>query len=250
MVLDRVRRRRAAVGRAVVTAEQMQAIESRIFAAGFPVEALMEKVAGRITDHICTLYPLTHSSRRVGICVGPGHNGGDALVVARELFFRGYDVVCYQPLSKLKPLTAAHAQYVASLGIRFLDEIESFVQCNLIIDGLFGFGLNRELTGAIAHTVDLINAFGCSSRRYANAMPSANAHDHEIPVISIDLPSGIHTDTGAVLGTAVRATHTLCLGLWKQGLLQDDALPYVGHVELIDFDISSSNIFIRSCLLI
>ena len=219
----------------VVTAEQMQAIESRIFTAGFPVEALMEKVAGRITEAICRLYPLVgpfagpsaHSTLRVGVLVGPGHNGGDALVVARELFFRGYEVTCYQPLPKLKPLTATHAQYVASVGIPFVDRVEEWATCDLIIDGLFGFGLNRELTGAITHTVDAINRI---------------AQQHDIPIISIDMPSGIHTDTGTVLGTAIQATHTLCLGLWKQGLLQDDALPYAGTVDLIDFDIPLADI--------
>ncbi|MEM9213167.1 MAG: NAD(P)H-hydrate dehydratase [Cyanobacteria bacterium P01_F01_bin.150] len=220
-------RRKEVIQQVVVTAEQMQAIESRIFNAGFPVAALMEKVAGRITEKICNLYPINHSSFKVGMLVGPGHNGGDALVVARELFLRGYEVLCYQPSKKFKPLTADHARYAASLGVRFLNGVETFAQCDLIVDGLFGFGLNRDLVGMIAHTVDSINAI---------------AHQYEIPVVSIDLPSGIHSDTGAVLGTAIGATHTLCLGLWKQGLFQDDALLYTGKSELIDFDIPLADI--------
>lgn len=220
-------KRQDAVHQIVVTAVQMQAIESRIFAAGFPVEALMEKVAGRMTEMVCAMYPLSNTSFNVGILVGPGHNGGDALVVARELWFRGYDVVCYQPLATLKPLTVAHAQYVASLGIQFLDEVTAFAQCDLILDGLFGFGLNRELTGAIAHTVDTINTI---------------ANQRGIPLLSIDIPSGLHTDTGEVLGTAINATQTFCLGLWKQGLLQDNALPYVGEATLVDFDIPLADI--------
>lgn len=243
-------RRQDAIQRVIVTAEQMQAIESRLFAAGFPVAALMEKVAGRLTEKICQLYPLEHRPLRVGVLVGPGHNGGDALVVARELFFRGYGVVCYQPLATLKPLTADHGRYVASLGIAFLDDVQAFAKdvstCDLIIDGLFGFGLNRELTGAIAHTVDTINALASAMpSAFSSATQTANIHPNapqDIPVISIDLPSGIHTDTGAVLGTAIQATHTLCLGLWKQGLLQDEALPYVGQTDLIDFDIPLADI--------
>lgn len=57
------------------------------------------------------------------------------------------------------------------------------------------------------------------------------------PILSIDLPSGIHTDTGITLGAAIQATRTLCLGLWKLGVMQDIALESVGAVELIDFDI-------------
>ena len=77
--------RREKIDRTVVSAAQMRAIEELVFEAGMPVAALMEKVAGAIARRICTLYP---SPMRVGILVGPGHNGGDALVVARELHFR------------------------------------------------------------------------------------------------------------------------------------------------------------------
>jgi hydroxyethylthiazole kinase-like uncharacterized protein yjeF len=55
--------------------------------------------------------------------------------------------------------------------------------------------------------------------------------------VSIDIPSGIHTDTGEVLGTAIRANHTLCLGLWKRAFFQDQALEYIGQAERIDFGI-------------
>ncbi len=62
------------------------------------------------------------------------------------------------------------------------------------------------------------------------------------PIFSIDLPSGLHTDTGEVLGTAIRATHTFCLGLWKLGFLQDQALDYISNAELIDFDIPVTDV--------
>ncbi|XGV95906.1 MAG: NAD(P)H-hydrate dehydratase [Leptolyngbya sp. BL-A-14] len=200
----------------VVTAAQMRQIEARIFAAGMPVEALMEKVAGLIVRRLETLYPDRH--QHFGVLVGPGHNGGDALVVAREMYLNGYAVSLYSPFPKLKDLTAQHQRYCQSLGIPFVDAVEALRDCDVLIDGLFGFGLERSLDPAIADSVNHINEWSQ-------------------PVVSIDLPSGIHTDTGAVLGTAVRATHTLCLGLWKQGLLQDQALDHTGSVELIDFGI-------------
>lgn len=206
----------------VVTAAQMREIEERIFAAGMPVAALMEKVAGAIASRIQFLYPLK-SRVTVGVLVGPGHNGGDALVVARELHFRGYDVAIYKPFNQLKELTSQHANYGASLGISIDDKIAVLEGCNLLIDGLFGFGLDRVLSGEIAAAVDRLN-------RWSK------------PIISIDLPSGIHTDTGEVLGTAIRATHTLCLGLWKLAFLQDQALEYIGKAELIDFDIPLADI--------
>lgn len=206
----------------VVTAEQMRAIEGRIFAAGMPVAALMEKVGGLLTQRIQTLYPV-NSTPQVGVLVGPGHNGGDALVVARELHLQGYAVQVYCPFAKLKELTQQHAQYAASLGIPFVDRVEALQACDLLIDGLFGFGLERTLNDAIAADINQINQWSQ-------------------PILSIDVPSGLHTDTGEVLGTAIRATHTFCLGLWKLGLLQDNALEFAGTVELIDFGIPLADI--------
>jgi ADP-dependent NAD(P)H-hydrate dehydratase / NAD(P)H-hydrate epimerase len=248
----------------VVTADQMRQIETRIFAAGMPVAALMEKVAGLIAARIQELLkeevnpplpsrvnaplPRPRGERRgkeeifsdlkyqfkgkkivnlqlpvIGVLVGPGHNGADALVVARELHFQGFPVVIYCPFSQLKELTKNHADYVRSLNIPFSDKVESLKNCDLLIDGLFGFGLEREITNPTAAAIDEINNFN-------------------IPVFSIDIPSGIHTDTGAVLGTAIRAKHTLCLGLWKMAFLQDGALEYIGTSELIDFDIPLADI--------
>jgi len=210
------------ISQIVVTAQQMRDIESRLFAAGMPVAALMEKVAALIARRIQALYPCSQT-RRVGILVGPGHNGGDALVVARELHFQGYDVLIYRPLSKLKELTSQHAQYADSLGIPCFDSHEALQDCNLLIDGLFGFGMVRSLTDPIATAIENLNQWSQ-------------------PIVSIDIPSGIHTDTGEILGTAVRATHTFCLGLWKLGFLQDQALDYVGQAELIDFDIPLADV--------
>jgi ADP-dependent NAD(P)H-hydrate dehydratase / NAD(P)H-hydrate epimerase len=205
--------RSAQLQRFVVTTAQMSAIESRLFAAGMPVAALMERVAGLITQRVQELYP---AAQKIGVLVGSGHNGGDALVVARELHLKGCEVLVYCPLSNLKELTASHAQYAESLLIPKVDQVNLLEDCDLLIDGLFGFGLNRPLEGSLAQAI-----------AHLNTLP--------IPILSIDLPSGIETDTGAVLGTAIKATHTLCLGLWKRAFSQDSALAYLGQVELIDF---------------
>ena len=206
----------------IVSARQMREIEERIFASGMPVAALMEKAAGLCFKFVETHYPLEKVTT-VGVIAGSGHNGGDALVVARELHLAGYRVKVCRPLSKLKELTTAHAEYAASLGISFSEEIASLENCQLIIDGLFGFGLTRPLEGKIAELVNKLNSW------------------HKA-VVSIDLPSGIDTDTGELLGTAVRATHTLCLGLWKRAFFQDEALEYIGTATKLDFGIPETDI--------
>ena len=207
----------------VVTTEQMANIEGKIFAGGMPVAALMEKAALLTSQRIQQLYPL-HTVDKVGVLVGPGHNGGDALVIARELHLQGYDVCVYCPFTKLKELTQQHANYAHSLGIPSHNDLESLNHCQLIIDGLFGFGLKRSLSGNLAIDVDRLNQWS-------------------IPVVSVDIPSGLHTDTGEVLGTAVKATHSLCLGLWKPVYFQDQALAYTGIAEKIDFGIPLKDIF-------
>ncbi|KPQ38209.1 MAG: NAD(P)H-hydrate epimerase NnrE [Phormidium sp. OSCR] len=213
--------------RILVSAAEMAAIETRLFDAGFPVAALMEKVAGRIAQWLHQWLQQTDKSLpnrpQIGVLVGPGHNGGDALVVARELWLQGYPICLYRPLDKAKSLTQAHLNYAQSLGIPILDSYEDLKPCDLILDGLFGFGQTRPLEGDLAQLIT-----------WLNQQPQ--------PCISIDIPSGLHTDTGEVLGVALRAEITLCLGLWKRGLLCDRALEYVGQVQRIDFDIPQADI--------
>lgn len=199
----------------VVTAKQMSQIEEQIFSAGMPVAALMEKAARLCAERIIDRFPVSQFAT-VGILVGPGHNGGDALVIARELYLAGYQIKIYRPLPKLKELTAGHANYAASLEIDFYENVDALKKCQLMIDGLFGFGLSRELHENIRQAIRSINAWSQ-------------------PIVSIDIPSGINTDTGAVLGEAIRATHTLCLGLWKRAFFQDQALEYIGTSERVDF---------------
>ncbi|BAZ43644.1 carbohydrate kinase, YjeF related protein [Chondrocystis sp. NIES-4102] len=207
----------------IVSAQQMQQIEAKMFADGMPVAALMEKAARLCSDRLQALYPLSQVTN-IGILVGPGHNGGDALVIARELYLAGYEVMIYRPFTQLKPLTADHASYASSLGITIYDEIQPLQECQLIVDGLFGFGLTRDLTEELITVVNLVNSWWQ-------------------PIISIDLPSGIHTDTGNVLGGAIKANHTFCLGLWKRAFFQDSALEYLGTSERIDFGITPHQIW-------
>lgn len=202
----------------VVTTEQMQNIENAMFARGMPIASLMEKASLLSSGKIADEYPLSKYPL-IGFIIGCGHNGGDGLVIARELFLRGYRVRLYTPLAdKCKDLTAQHLQYAQSLPLEFVESIEALQDCNLIIDCLFGFGLNRPIDGFLKDDLILLNQWQKS-------------------IVSIDVPSGIHTDTGKVLGVAVKAEMTLCLGLWKLGLFQSPAWEYTGKLIRIDLGI-------------
>ncbi len=224
----------------LVTAEEMQRIESRMFAAGMPVPALMEKVSGRIVQWFMRRFlspdqgrasTTDRARRKIGILAGPGHNGGDALVIARELHHWGFDIRVYQPFSRCKPLSEQQANYAKSLGILFVESAEDFADCDAVIDGWFGLGLTRPITGDRAADIHTINQ-----------QSHQQSHQQSRPVFSIDLPSGIHTDTGEIMGVAIKATHTACLGLWKRAFMQESALDYFGHSELIPFDIPLADI--------
>lgn len=201
----------------LVSAEQMRQVEGYIFQQGMPVAALMEKAASLIVNYIKVNYPLEKYTT-IGFIIGCGHNGGDGLVVARELYFLGYQPLLYCPLNKLKDLTQNHLNYNQFIGISLIDDVELILDCDLIIDALFGFGLERPITDDLAILIEDLN-------------------DSEKPILSIDLPSGIHSDTGEVLGTAIQATESLCLGLWKRAYGQDVAIPYLGQVTKLDFGI-------------
>ena len=201
----------------LVNAEQMRQVEEQLFANGMPVSALMEKAALLMSDRIQELYPIDQY-KHIGILVGPSHNDGDALVIARELWLKNYQVLVYSPFEKIKELTACHAQYAQFLGISFTEDIQLLENCDLLVDGLFGFGLTRPLAGWIADVIEQVNQWSQ-------------------PIISIDLPSGIHTDTGEVLGIAIKATHSFCLGLWKLAFFQDQALEHLGKIERLNFGI-------------
>ncbi|APB33707.1 hypothetical protein GlitD10_1386 [Gloeomargarita lithophora Alchichica-D10] len=204
----------------LVTAAQMRCIEQELFAQGLPVAALMEKVAGKIAHRLIELIP---QGQKIGLLVGPGHNGADTLVVARELWQKGYGTTIYHPFQHAKPLTLAHKNYAHYLGIPFCENLPESNPCDVWIDGLFGLGLERELSPELADLIHTINTWHST-------------------VISIDLPSGLHTDTGQPQPIAIRAHRTLCLGLWKLGLWQDVAQDYVGILERVDFDIPAQAI--------
>ena len=238
------------IASALVTAAEMQAIEQRWFDGGMPVAALMEKAATAIADRLVDLLSQTRpmSSRKnastsspalILILAGPGHNGGDALVVARELWLRGYAIGIYQPFERLKPLTQQHANFADHLDIPRITTIEDLErqigQSLAIVDGFFGFGQTRAITGDLATAIERIN----------------QAASPETLRVAIDIPSGIHTDTGSVIraesetepqGMAFCADVTLCLGLRKVGLLCDAAQPYVGRVELLPLGLRSDDI--------
>ena len=197
----------------------MAAVEQRLFDSGMPVAALMEKVGLAMAAWLLARRDLLRHG--VVVLVGPGHNGGDGLVVARELHLAGVEVSLWCPLPIRKPLTAEHLRHGEWLGLRRLAQEPDPGATALWLDAVFGLGQNRPLPESL---VDLF-------RRREQMRPGA--------LISLDVPSGLCSDQGTVLGEqAACASATLSVGWYKRGLCLDPARAWVGALARIDLGLS------------
>ncbi|WP_320664972.1 NAD(P)H-hydrate dehydratase [Prochlorococcus sp. MIT 1223] len=207
----------------IVSAEQMKILENQILSSGLPEESLMEKVGQLMTRWFLKNPNLL--SNGVFVLIGPGHNGGDGLVVARELHLAGIDVSIWCPIPLKKKLTKNLLSYSLSIGIRCLKTPPEISNQSLWIDAVFGLGQSRDLPK------DLADLFKAREKECPNKL------------VSLDIPSGICSDTGKPFkGGAACARFTLTVGLLKRGLLQDQAVPYVGILKRIDIGIDSKSI--------
>jgi len=165
------------------------------------------------------------------ILVGPGNNGGDALVCARELMALGYGCVCVgQTASEHTPADAkaAHAAFVAAGGIlhREIPKTTRY-RFSLIVDGLFGIGLNQPLTAPYAAWIEAANTLSLLD---------------DIPLLALDIASGLNSDTGCAQEICVTATHTLTFIADKPGLLTGDGPDHSGEVQVCDLDIDPASL--------
>ena len=201
----------------------MQSLEGQLFASGMPEAALMEKVGQAMAARL--LRDPQWLASGVLVLVGPGHNGGDGLVVARELFHRGVEVRIWCPLPIRRPLTEAHLRHLTWLGVERCSAPPDACDHGLWLEALFGVGQTRPLPEGIAQLL--------SDR--ATLRPRG--------LISLDVPAGLCSETGRPLGTVVaKAWLTLSVGLIKQGLCLDPARPFVGELERIDLGLAQRQI--------
>ena len=195
----------------------MAELETQLFASGLPVEALMEKAALAVSRKVLEALRGSGGCQKALVLVGPGHNGGDGLVVARELHLAGIDVAIWSPYERRKPLTDAHLRHALWLGVPMLEQAPDPADSRLWIDGLFGIAQHRPPGGGL------------------EALLTSRQRQRPHSLVSIDVPTGLCADTGRVLGDgAACCATTYCIGLLKRGLIQDPALAWVGRLERID----------------
>lgn len=211
----------------IVSADTMRKAERLTMETrGIPGRVLMETAGRACADIVCAEWGTEKESRAV-IVAGKGNNGGDGYVIARCLLRRGWNVAVYI-LADRKDITGdaeANLMLLDPSSTTFftasgdvLRTVQVFRTASVIVDALFGIGLNSTVTGIHAEAIDVINSAGK-------------------PVLAVDIPSGINASTGSVLGVAVRAEITVTFGLAKVGHAVYPGREYSGKVKVVDIGI-------------
>lgn len=197
---------------------QMTEADRLAIASGISGATLMANAGRAVADVVAQRHPL---GTRVAIVAGPGNNGGDGFVAARRLAERGYPVrvLFHGDRERLKGDALQAAQNWKGATERV--HPDSLSNAQVIVDALFGAGLDREIEGEARALIDAINV-------------------HPAMAISVDLPSGINGSTGAVMGIAVKATETVTFFRRKPGHLLLPGRLYCGRITLADIGIPAS----------
>lgn len=219
----------------LLSGEQMQMADTYTQETiGVPSIVLMERAALAVADMVqrSVEAPANGRALRAAVVAGKGNNGADALAAGRILMERGADVTCYcvDDAPAEGSQLAVQENIIRSYGgrLRRLPDELPLLRTDYVdvyIDGLFGIGLTREVTGTYREVIETLNAA---------------AAGHHAPVYAVDIPSGIHAGNGSVCGAAVRATETVTFGFYKRGLFLYPGAGYAGHLTLADIGIPGS----------
>lgn len=197
----------------VVTSEEMVRIEK-----GCDPQALMEQ-AGQEIAKATMEYIRTHKvPKKVTLLVGPGNNGGDALVAGIYLLSAGIQVQALMVSEKHSPLNKKYSEIFFKKKGKHAVKMEG-----VVLDGLFGTGLKAKVDGKAAKLIEEANASG-------------------LPILAIDIPSGLDGTTGKVHGTAIHATETIAIGFPKIGFFVGDGWNHVGEIKVVDLKFGKTEV--------
>ena len=215
----------------IVTAEQMRALDHRtITEAHVPSLVLMERAGAGVVAQLEARYGPVAGKSVLVLC-GKGNNGGDGFVIARLLRRKKakVHVLSLAPANDLsRDAKTMYQRFQRAAGpsatTRPTDAAalqQRLAACNIIVDAILGTGLSTPVTGLYRDAIEAVNT-ACR------------------PTVAVDVPSGLHADTGAVLGAAVCADLTVTFGLPKAGLYCGAGIDCAGTVRLVDIGIPPS----------
>ena len=198
---------------------------------GIPGLVLMERAAVRLAENVESIvgfgsYTKAEVKKETGkilAVAGSGNNGGDAIAAARILKAKGFDTYIYEVpgFSSKSESYMKQVEIARNAGVQFVQSIGRD-EYDIILDGIFGIGLSRPVRGEQKDAIDEINESGAY-------------------VIGVDIPSGICSDTGHVLGAAVRCNVTITFEYIKVGMLFDEGREFSGMVVCEDIGLYHPN---------
>jgi len=202
----------------VASPQQMSNIESLAYRDGASETDFMEE-AGSGVALIVNDYVEKNDLDRIAILLcGKGNNAGDAYVAGIHLLHLDYQVIAIQtaPIHTCSFLCKQNYERFMNEGGRLADPLPEFPPHGIIIDGLFGTGFRGKVEDPYATLISLAN-------------------NSRLPIIAVDIPSGLNGETGVAEGDAIIATETAFLGLPKKGFFLNDGWNHVGKLRYVDF---------------
>ncbi len=213
----------------VVTAKEMSRCEKEAFAEGASEQQFMFAAGKGVADAVRNYVVDNWCDECVTILCGKGNNAGDGYVAASLLHDSGYRIVVFQlfPIESCSELCQYHQRRFLDMGgvVNHLEEGEnvSFPSSGVILDGLLGTGFKGETKELLAHVIK-------------------QANESSLPIISIDIPSGINGNDGSRGGEAIIAAMTVFLGLPKVGFFLEKGPRHVGELCCVDFGLGQTYI--------
>lgn len=206
-------------GQKVVTADEMARVEKLAYTQGHSAAQFMDHAAKAIGDITETFIEKYGLDRHVSLLAGKGNNGGDAYTTGIQLLEKGFSVSAF-PLFSLEscgPLCRERRQQFERAGGKMQAAgTFAFGDKGVILDGVVGTGFQGKAEGILASAI-------------------TQANQSKLPILAIDIPSGVNGNTGEVGSVAIQAKQTICLGLLKLGFFIGNGWDYVGGLVQADF---------------
>lgn len=212
----------------IVSSRQMSDIEAQAYRNGSSETDFMEEAGSGVALVVHDYVEKYNIDRTVVLLCGKGNNAGDAYVAGTHLLHLDYDVFAIQlaPIKECTPLCRQNYERFMTDGGRVTETIPDFPKTGIIVDGIFGTGFH-----------------GSPTDNYATIIKKAN--ESGLPIIAVDIPSGLNGESGEVKGNAITATETAFLGLPKIGFFLREGWNCTGKLRFVDFGLPQE--YIEEC---
>ncbi|MBQ3065650.1 MAG: NAD(P)H-hydrate dehydratase [Clostridia bacterium] len=223
----------------ILSTAEMYACDHAAIRSGTPSRALMTRAARACVDAILqSNFPnrSSYADIRILVLCGPGNNGGDGIAAAMLLRDRGIQtdiLLACDPDRQMSAECRFRYELALSENVNFVDirAMQSTVY-HTVIDAIFGIGMNKPVQDPYREIIEAANLY-CDT--------------HRVPMISIDIPSGINGDSGTCMGCAIRASKTLAISHVKRGHLLYPGAAHSGDISVLNIGISDAPLKNEPC---